>query len=58
MANKDFTYCQGKGCALQSQCKRYLVGQRIVNGHEGDINEYWWMDHCDIESREGFVANY
>lgn len=57
MANKDFTYCYGKGCVLRPQCKRHTDGLRITGRHD-DRNKYsWWMDSCDLESREGFVAN-
>ena len=55
MANTDMTYCDGKGCVLREQCSRYIDGQRIKNGHgEG---QYYWMDHCDIETREGFLKH-
>lgn len=53
MANTDITYCDGKGCALRDQCRRYEQGQRIKNSREE--GQYYWMDHCDVETRDGFL---
>lgn len=53
MANKDFTYCNGKWCGLRSQCRRYLDGQRIIASN--DDEQYYWMDHCDPEIRDGYI---
>ena len=39
MANTDITYCNGKGCILRSQCRRYQDGQRIIANHNGDTNQ-------------------
>lgn len=55
MAN-TVTYCNGKGCILRSQCRRFLDGQRIIANHNGDTNQHWWMDNCDPETREGYFA--
>lgn len=30
MANRDITYCNGKGCGLRELCRRYVDGQRII----------------------------
>ena len=56
MANKDVTYCNGRGCALRGQCRRYVDGQRIIANESRDENQYWWMDNCNEETREGFMA--
>jgi hypothetical protein len=56
MANTDIAYCNGKGCILRSQCRRYLNGQRIIVNQNGDANQYRWMDNCDPETREGYFA--
>ena len=53
MANTDMTYCDGKGCVMSGQCRRYVDGQRIKNSCEE--GQYYWMDHCDVETREGFL---
>ena len=53
MMNRDVTYCKGKGCLLANKCKRYLEGQRIATS---DDERYYWIDHCDEESREAFVS--
>ena len=57
MANTDITYCNGKGCFLQSQCRRFQDGQRIIVNHNGDTNQHWWMDNCDPETREGYLQD-
>jgi len=57
MENKDFTYCNGKGCALKDQCRRYQEGQRIIANVNGDTHQYWWMDNCNEENREGYINN-
>ena len=51
--NTDITYCNGKGCGISGQCRRYVDGQRIKNSREE--GQYYWMDHCDIETRDGFL---
>lgn len=56
MANKDITYCNGKGCVLRNQCRRYQDGQRIMANRHGDSNQHRWMDNCDPETREGFIS--
>ena len=56
MANRDVTYCNGKGCVLRGQCRRFVDGQRIIVNAERDENQYWWMESCNEETREGFVA--
>lgn len=56
MANKDIAYCNGKGCILKSQCRRYQDGQRIIENLDGDANQYIWMDSCNPNNREGFLA--
>ena len=55
MANRDVTYCNGKDCALREQCRRYVDGQRIMANAERDEGQYYWMDHCNVEIREGYV---
>lgn len=55
MANRDITYCNGKGCGLRERCRRYVDGQRIILNANRDENQHWWMDHCDEEHREGYV---
>lgn len=55
MANRDITYCNGKGCGLRERCRRYVDGQRIIANANRDENQYWWMDHCDEEHRDGFM---
>ena len=55
MDNADLTYCDGKGCGLREQCLRYVDGQRIKNGREE--GQYYWMDYCDVETRNGFLNN-
>lgn len=54
MANTEITYCNGKGCILRSQCRRYQDGQRIIANQNGDTNQYLWMDNCDPDDRDGF----
>lgn len=56
MANRDITYCNGKGCMLKNQCKRYQDGQCIIANHNGDTNQYWWMDNCNEENRDGYIS--
>ena len=51
----NITYCNGKGCVLRNQCRRYLDGQRIIANHNGDTNQYWWMDNCNVENRDGYI---
>ncbi len=53
MANRDITYCNGKGCGLRERCRRYVDGQRIMTSRQE--GQYYWMDHCDEEHREGYV---
>jgi hypothetical protein len=55
MTNTDITYCNGKGCILRSQCRRFQDGQRIVANYN-DTNQHRWMDNCDPETREGYFA--
>lgn len=57
MANTDITYCNGKGCILRSQCRRFQEGQRIIANYNGDTNQHWWMDNCDPETREGYLQD-
>ena len=56
MANRDVTYCNGRGCALRGQCRRYVDGQRIIANESRDEGQYYWWDNCNEETREGFVA--
>lgn len=51
--NKDFTYCNGKGCALKEHCVRHLSGLRVPK----DVSGYWWMECCDEETRNGYINN-
>ena len=51
--NTDITYCDGKGCGLREQCRRYVNGQQIKNSREE--GQYYWMTNCDVETREGFL---
>ena len=57
MANTDITYCNGKGCILRSQCRRFQDGQRIIANYNGDTNQHRWMDNCDPETREGYLQD-
>lgn len=57
MANTDIIYCNGKGCILRSQCRRFQEGQRIIANYNGDTNQHWWMDNCDPETREGYLQD-
>lgn len=57
MDSTDITYCNGKGCILRSQCRRFQDGQRIIANHNGDANQYRWMDNCDTETREGYLQD-
>lgn len=54
--NKDISYCNGDGCLLRNQCKRYVEGQRIKDNHHGDTNQFYWMDSCNIDNRELFLS--
>ena len=49
--NRDVTYCRGKKCNLRQHCVRFKDGERIMN----DDGSYWWMDHCDEETRDGYI---
>jgi len=53
MANRDITYCNGKGCGLRERCRRYVDGQRIMTSQQE--GQYYWMDNCDEEHRDGYV---
>lgn len=55
MANIFITYCDGRGCALRERCRRFVDGKRIKQNREGDTGQYYWMEHCDIETREGYA---
>ena len=57
MANTDITYCNGKGCILRSQCRRFQDGQRIIANYNGDTNQHRWMDNCDPETRDGYLQD-
>lgn len=52
--NTDITYCNGSKCAVRESCFRYTEGVAIRANVEGDTNQYWWMDHCDESSRDGY----
>ena len=54
--NKDITYCNGDGCLLRNQCKRYVEGPRIKDNHHGDTHQFYWMDSCNIDNRELFLS--
>jgi hypothetical protein len=56
MANTEITYCNGKGCILRSQCRRFQDGQRIIANQNGDTNQHRWMDNCDPDDRELFIS--
>lgn len=47
MANTDYLYCDGKGCALATSCRRYTEGQRIKRNLHRDESQYYWTNHCD-----------
>lgn len=49
--NNDFTYCLGRSCAIREHCRRYTEGQRLPDG------DWWWMEHCDIETRQAYISN-
>ena len=53
----NITYCNGKGCVLRNQCKRYQDGQRIIANINGDTDQYAWMDNCNPENREMYINN-
>lgn len=50
------TYCDGKGCALSTTCKRYRDGQRVVLNLEGDTDQHRFIDHCDVELRDLYIG--
>lgn len=52
--NTDITYCNGKGCGLREQFRRYQDGQRIMANSNGDTDQYYWMDNCNPDDRDGF----
>ena len=55
--NQDIIYCNGVGCnILRDHCRRYVEGERIKKNANGDTNQYWWIDHCDVETRESFIT--
>lgn len=53
----NITYCNGVGCVLRTQCKRYQDGQRIIANTNGDTGQYAWMDNCNPENREMYINN-
>ena len=57
MDSTDITYCNGKGCILRSQCRRFQDGQRIIANYNGDTNQHRWMDNCDPETRDGYLQD-
>lgn len=56
MANTDYLYCDGKGCALAMSCARYTEGQRIKRNLHRDEGQYYWTSHCDPETRELYTT--
>lgn len=52
MQNQDITFCDGNNCLLRSECIRYTEGQSIKNSR--DEGQFYWMDCCDEETRDGF----
>lgn len=49
-------YCNGKGCLLKDQCKKYVNSKAIYINKHGDTNQYRWMDNCDPETRDGYIS--
>ena len=49
MANDFFTYCLGTRCGMKANCSRYVEGRRLPNG------DWRWMEHCDVETRDGYI---
>lgn len=55
MSQYIHTYCDGIGCLLRQQCRRYVEGQHVLAArHEG---QYYWQDHCDPETREMYLTD-
>lgn len=53
----NITYCNGIGCVLRNQCKRYQDGQRIKQNVERDTGQYVFMDSCNEEDREMYMKS-
>ena len=53
--NNDMTYCDGNGCTLREQCRRYQYGEEIKNSREE--GQHYWMNHCDEYTRDGYLPN-
>lgn len=51
MSKRDFTYCNGKRCALKEHCVRYIEGQNVPK----DVEGFWWTDHCDEHTRDMYI---
>lgn len=45
-------FCDGVGCALKTNCHRYVDGTRVDSHAVG----FSWMESCDIEHRNGYKA--
>lgn len=54
--DQNMTLCNGAGCAMKQQCERYLQGQRVKVNRDGDTNQHIFIDHCDEDSRPGFIS--
>lgn len=52
----NITYCNGIGCVLRNQCRRYQDGQRIKQNVERDTGQYVFMDNCSPENRDGYIS--
>lgn len=45
-------FCDGVGCAMKTNCHRYVDGTR-VDSHAVGFSR---MESCDIEHRSGYIA--
>lgn len=54
MMSVDSFYCDGVGCILRERCQRFVDGQRIKLNREHDTAQHYWMDHCDVETRDSY----
>lgn len=49
MARNDYCYCKGVRCAIKTFCARYVEGLRLPEGN------WWWIEQCDEEDRNGYI---
>lgn len=50
------TYCNGKGCAISTTCKRWVEGQRVIENATGDTDQHRFVDCCNPETRELYIG--